>query len=240
VAFYRGSEDYRRYSAESQETLQRLRQVLRQDGPSFGRSLLDLCCGGGALAPLYERDGRRYVGIDTNSDMIREARGSARARGSSASFLLADARRVRLAGRFDTVVMLGNALSHLTTRDFLQVLWRLSGHLEPAARFIVDYRDTVQLFFERKWGKRYVQHKGGHRVVSTTRGVDLLRGEVLIVSRRDGVRGPIPHSQTIWSPFVLEPLMVSQGWRLVRRMPERRWHGWRDVYRLESVPGCQD
>ena len=240
MAFYRRSEDFRRYSAESHEALQRLRKVLRDDGRNFGRSLLDLGCGGGALARLYEGRGRRYVGIDTNSDMIHEARRSAHARGSSASFLLADARRVRLVGRFDTVVMLGNALSHLTTQDFLQVLRRLSGHLRPSARFIVDYRDTVQLFFDRKWGRHYVQHKGSHRVVSTTRGIDLRRGEVLIVSRTDGVRGSVPHSQTIWSPFVLEPLMASQGWRLVHRTPERHWSGWRDVYQYECIEVRQD
>jgi SAM-dependent methyltransferase len=234
VTLYRGSEDFHRYSAENREALQRMRRVLRNDGRSFGRSLLDLGCGGGALARLYERRGRSYVGIDTNPDMIREARRSAQTRGSSASFLLSDVRRVRLVGRFDTVVMLGNALSHLTTQDFLQVLRRLSGHLRPSARFIVDYRDTVRLFFDGKWGKRHVQHKGGHRLVSTTRGVNLQRGEILIVSRRDGVRGSIAGSQTVWSPFVLEPLMVSQGWRLVRRTPERRWYGWRDVYRYES------
>ncbi len=231
-AFYRSAEDYRRYSAEDPETLARLGRVLRQERRRFGHALLDLGCGGGALARLFEGSGRSYIGVDANPDMIREARRSARERGSTARFLRADLRRVRLDGKFDTVVLLGNALCHLTTHDLLRVLGRLRGHLRPSARFIVDYRDSVQLFFERKWGKRYVQHKGGHRLVAVTRGVDLLRGAILISAQREGKRRSTPYTQTIWSPFVLEPLMVSQGWKLIRRSPEPDWHGWRDVYRF--------
>lgn len=234
--FYRAAEDFRRYNCEDPDARKRMARVLREERSRVGRSLLDIACGGGALAYCYEGPGRTYVGVDTNPDMIREARRAARARNSRSRFLFADARRMRLEGRFDTVTLLGNGLSHLTPGDLVQVLRRLEGHARAGARFIVDYRDSVQLFFDRKWARRYVQHKGGRRIESVTRGIDSERGEILITGRTQGDPRPTRYAQTIWAPFVLEPLMAAYGWDLLHRSRERRWVGWRDVYRLRG-PG---
>jgi SAM-dependent methyltransferase len=230
TTFYRTSEDFRRYSVEDPEARRRMQRLCRRERAYLGSSLLDVACGGGALALVYEGPGRRYIGVDTNPDMIRDARRAAAARSSSSKFLLADARRMRLEGTFDTITCLGNALGHLTVRDFDRVLGRLEGHLRPGARFILDYRDTVQLLFDREWARRYVQRKGGRRVASVTRGIDPERGEILITTRAQGARRPASISQAIWSPFIVEALMSRYGWELLRRSKEARWHGWRDVY----------
>jgi SAM-dependent methyltransferase len=234
--FYRTAEDYRRYSAADPAALRRHARVLREERRWVGRSVLDLGCGGGAFARLYEGPGRRYVGVDTNPDMIREARREARRRGARSTFVLADVRGLRLEGTFDTVTMLGNALSHLTARDLLRALDRLDGHLSPSAHLLVDYRDTVRLLFEGKWKRRYVQRKSGCTVVSTTRGVDLATGEILLSSRRTRGARPANFTQTIWSPFLVEAVLRPRGWRLVRRRREARWSGYLDVYRFRP-PG---
>jgi 2-polyprenyl-3-methyl-5-hydroxy-6-metoxy-1,4-benzoquinol methylase len=75
---YRSEDGYRSYSAENPKAVQRLRRAIRERRRSVGLALLDLCCGGGALAWAYERPGRSYVGMDTDPDMIREARRNAR------------------------------------------------------------------------------------------------------------------------------------------------------------------
>ena len=232
---YRSEDTYTGYSAGNPAALARFRKLLRAERRSFGRRLLDLGCGGGALARAYVAPGRAYTGVDANPDMIREAKLAAQKFGYSATFRLADLRRVRLTGKYDTVTLLGNALSHLTTRDLVRTVQNLRGHLSPAARLLVDYRDTVQQFFDKQGHGSFTQHRGGHRWVSSTRGVDLQRGVILVTIHRDGARAGVAHGQAIWSPFVLEPLISTQGWKLVRRRPDRTWHGWRDIYQLAGT-----
>jgi SAM-dependent methyltransferase len=232
---YRSEDTYQRYSGRNPVTLKRLRRVFEAERRSFGRTVLDLCCGGGALALTLTGSHRRYTGVDANPDMIREAHRIAVADGSSATFVEGDVRQVKLKGRFDTITLLGNALTHLTTVDLLAVLHNLEGHLKQSAWFIVDYRDTVQLFFDRQGHGTFTQRRGGHRWVSKVRGVDLTRGVIRVGIRKDGGRRVFSHSQAIWSPFVLEPIMATQGWKLSRRTADPTSHGWRDVYQFDGT-----
>lgn len=231
---YRSEDSYASYSAENPRALRRLRQLIREERGSFGRRLIDLCCGGGALARAYAGPGRTYLGVDANPDMIRQARLSARKLGIPATFRLSDIRRVKLHGRYDTITLLGNALPHLASRDLLSAVRNLEGHVAKDARLIIDYRDTVQQFFDGQGHGSFTQRRDGHRWVSTTQGVDLRAGVIRVEIRRDGRRNFASHGQAIWSPFILEPLLLTQGWTLVRRKPDRRWHGWRDTYRFNG------
>jgi SAM-dependent methyltransferase len=208
-----------------------MRRLLREERRNFGRSVLDLGCGGGGLAAVWAAPGRTYVGIDANPDMIREGRRAAPGFAGPATFLLGDVRATEPRGRFDTVVVVGNALSHLTSEELRSVLAGLALHLRPGAHFIVDYRDTVRLFFDHRWRHRFAQRKAGRRLTVVTDDVDFERGEIQLSARETGAGTPVHYTQTVWSPFILEPLMRAYGWTLRKRTPERRWNGWRDVYR---------
>lgn len=233
---YRSEESYSLYLARHPSAIGRMRRLIRQERSSFGRSLLDLGCGGGALARAYAGPGRRYVGVDANPDMIREARRDARSLYPEARFYLGDIRRLSVKGRFDTVTLVGNALVHLSANDFQRVLSRLPRRVRPGGRLLVDYRDIVQQFYDGGGHGSYTQHREGHRWVSSATGIDTTTGELLVSMKGDRARSGTHHSQGIWSPYILEAIMTSNGWTLLRRRREPRWHGWRDVYRWGRPP----
>jgi SAM-dependent methyltransferase len=229
--FYRSAEDYRRYLPSDPETRRRVRALVRAERRWLGNSLLDLACGGGALAHAYLRPGRSYLGVDLNRDMLREARQAAAGLPGDVRFEAADLARWWPRGRFDTVALLGNALSHLTAADFEALLGRVTVHVERPATWVVDYRDTVGLFFRGQWKRTYVQRKVGRRIKNRTESVDFGRGAIRIATRTLPRGRTVRFVQTIWSPFVVASLMQAHGWRLVRRTPARTWAGWRDTYR---------
>jgi SAM-dependent methyltransferase len=241
IRFYRTAENYRRYLVSDPERAAELGRIFRTYRRLIGRSVLDLACGGGVLAELVESSGRRYFGVDGNPDMIREARAAARARGSAAKFQLGDAARAPVRGRFATLTLLGNALGHFSPREMEELLRRRSVNVRPGSTFVVDYRDVVGMFWRGTWSRgRFVQrHKRG-TIVSRTRSVDFGQGQIHIRSRPPSGRWSVEFTQAIWSPFVLETLMLAHGWRLVRRAPGRSVPGgrpkldrWEDVYRLQ-------
>lgn len=245
VRYYRTAEDYRRYLPSSEERRNALRAFYRRYRPYFGRSVLDLACGGGVLGVVLEGAGPRYVGVDANPDMIREAGRAARASGSRNRFVLGDVTRVSLRGRFDTLVLLGNALGHLGLQEMDELLRRRRSNVHRASTFLVDYRDVVGMIWRGEWARGpYVQtHKRG-KVVSRTRSVDLESGLIHIRSRPSTGRWKVDFTQAIWSPFILEGLMRSHGWGLERRAPGNappegisEVDRWVDVYRFQGDAG---
>lgn len=241
VRYYRTADRYHRYTTQAPDRTRDLARLVRRLRRYLGHDVLDLGCGGGVLGYLLEGSGRRYVGVDTNPDMIRAARASAASRGSTQRFVLADASRARLRGRFDTFAVLGNTLGHWNPREFSDLLRARARNAAPGACFLIEYRDVVGLFWRRNWSGRLVQvHKAG-RIVHRTVRVDFETGEVWIRARPSRGAWSATFTQAVWSPFILETLMASHGWRRVARWPERPpgkgrvgTDLWVDVYRKGS------
>ncbi len=243
IKAYRTAEDYRRYVVGNPERTRALGQFYRRHRRHFGRSVLDLACGGGILGSVLEPTGRRYVGIDFNPDMIREARNAAAARGSDQRFLLGDAVHARVPGRFDTLTLLGNSLGHLTALDMDELLRCRSANVHPGSTFLIDYRDVVGMFWRASWSHGpYVQtHKRG-KVVHRTRKVDLERGVIFLRARSASGRWSVDLTHTIWSPFILEAVMRARGWTLLHRSSgypgstdQPAIDYWEDVYRVTGT-----
>jgi SAM-dependent methyltransferase len=107
-----------------------IRAVIRKD-LKLGQGLrsLDLGCGPGAFADLF--DGDDYVGVDLNARYIDHARRTRRG-----AFLVGDARRVELPdGRFDQVLIFG-LLHHLPDEDVRAVLKECRRLLAPGGRIL--------------------------------------------------------------------------------------------------------
>lgn len=235
-AYYRRSDDFRRYLMENEDRVRELRALYEANRAFFGHRVLDIGCGGGVLGFLLEPEGHAYVGVDANPDMVEAARAHALNVGSRNEFLLADAREVSLDGTFDTVTHLGNALCHFGTRDFLRVVKNLEGNVGPGTHFVVDYRDVVALLFRREWRKRMEEERGGKTIVSVTKGCDTKAGVIRKRAYERGGRNPVEFTHAIWSPFIMEPLMDALGWTLVQRSQEPSWEGWLDVYVRDEGP----
>jgi SAM-dependent methyltransferase len=236
VKIYRTAEDYRRYAPDNSDRQTVLKDFYRKYRRYFGRSVLDLACGGGVLGGVLARSRLSYVGIDANPDMIHEARTAKR--NSRQRFVLGDIRRSRIAGRFDTVALLGNSLAHLSVADMTELLSRRASNVHRGTTFLVDYRDLVAMFWNGSWSKVKIQTHVRGRVVHRARLVDLEGGKLHMRARPSSRGWVLDWAHAIWSPFILESLMQSHGWQLVRRSPASTDskvppEHYIDVYRLE-------
>jgi SAM-dependent methyltransferase len=241
VNVYRTAEDYRRYTPDDVRRRRALALFYRKYKPFIGQSVLDLACGGGVLGLVLDSPGRTYVGVDANPDMIRAARTSAKARGSGQKFVLGDVCRARIRGRFDTVTLLGNSLAHINLSEMDELLGLRTANVGPGTTFLIDYRDLVAMFWRGTWSRVKVQTHVRGKVVHRARAVDLVAGRLRMRARPSSRGWVLDWTHAIWSPFILESVMRSHGWRLVSRSPVGEPgpraipEHYIDVYRLERI-----
>lgn len=128
-------------------------------------SVLDLGCGTGVFGAAIAA-GREVVGVDPAAAMLDVAR--CRPGGEAATWVVGDARTVRLGRRFDLVVLTGHAFQvFLTAEDRAAVLATIACHLAPDGRFVFDTRNpSVEEW--REWtpaeSRRVVDHPVHGRV----------------------------------------------------------------------------
>ena len=241
VDLYRTVDDYRRYTTDNPERRREMQSFYVAYRRYIGRRVLDLCCGGGVLGRVMQQHRREYVGVDANPDMIREARTAARETGSMQRFVLGDVARVRITGRFDTVTMIGNSLAHFTVGELDELLRRRRANVHAGSTLILDYRDLVGMFWTGAWSKVRVQKLLAGKIVHRATLLDLESGRLAMRAQSASRKWVLDWTHAIWSPFIVESLMHSHGWRLVNRMPRRSGaaipeHVY-DVYRLAATRG---
>ncbi len=216
-AYYRVSDDFTRYLATNNGRVKELKDLWRSNRRFFGNRVLDLGCGCGVLGFVLEPAGHQYVGIDVNPDMIDGAKRYAREVGSRNRFLLADIAGRKVRGKFDTVTSLGNALCHFTPQDFARVLDNVRSATHRGTSFLVEYRDVVALLARHEWWERKTIRRGSGRVRIVTTACDTEHGVIEQDHTAVGTGRRVRFNHAIWSPFILDPIMASRDWALVRR-----------------------
>jgi SAM-dependent methyltransferase len=103
------------------------------------RSVLDLGCGtGGHALPLAAR-GYDVAGVDLSEHMVAVAREKAAATDLAVELRRGDLRTVRLARRFDAVLMMFAVLGYQRTDDDVRsALATVREHLEPGGLLVLD------------------------------------------------------------------------------------------------------
>ncbi|MFP3222478.1 MAG: class I SAM-dependent methyltransferase [Nitrososphaeria archaeon] len=230
--YYRISENFHRYTMKNEQRVNELKNLYALVKEHVGHETLDLACGGGILDFILENDGKSCTGIDINPDMIDQAEEYARLTGSKVKFFLGDITQANLTGKYDTFFLVGNAIAHFNAKAFVKIINRMNKLCKEGSTFIVDYRDVVNLFYERKWKKRMVETKDNVSTISITLNYNSESGEVKKIAWQKGKRrNSITFTHAVWSPFIVEAIMNSFGWELVKRVPQETWQGWLDVYR---------
>lgn len=105
----------------------------------YGDPVLEIACGTGAyLIPLAEK-GIDVMGVDISSRMLRRANEKAERRGVSIDTRTGDIRDFGLNRKFPLILLVGNSLQHLLTRDDVEKCFAaVQRHLKPGGRFIVE------------------------------------------------------------------------------------------------------
>lgn len=118
--------------------------MIREAVCSQGGSTLELACGTGLVTLPLAQAGQRTAGVDLSRPMLDHARAKALALGLAGrtQWHLADARHVRLPGRFASAVLTGNAFqAFLTPGDQHALLATVHAHLEPDGLFVFETRN---------------------------------------------------------------------------------------------------
>ena len=229
--YYRKSEHFTRYLISNNKRVKKIKRLYISNKKYFGKKVLDICCGGGILGFIIESKGHRYAGIDINPDMINSAKKYAKKTKSKNKFILGDIAKRKINGKFNTITLIGNALVHFNTHEFLGILKNLKRNTSKGAYFIIDYRDVVELLFKKQWKDRMIEKNKGKTIISLTKGADTEEGEIYKTASERSGKNKIKFKHTIWSPFIIEPLMKISGWRLMKRNRLETWQGWIDVYK---------
>ncbi|MGF1609841.1 MAG: class I SAM-dependent methyltransferase, partial [Kiloniellales bacterium] len=107
-----------------------------------GPRLLDLGCGTGRFGARLASLGHQVVGVDPAEAMLCLARG--RPHGDRVTWVLGDARSLRLDQRFDLVMMTGHAFQVFRNKnDQRALLQTMAAHLAPKGRFAFETRNPV-------------------------------------------------------------------------------------------------
>jgi 2-polyprenyl-3-methyl-5-hydroxy-6-metoxy-1,4-benzoquinol methylase len=132
------------------------------------KSILDAGCGtGGHSLPLAFR-GYKVTGIDASPVMIRKAREKAKEAGVNPTFHSLDIRDFDLKKKFDACISMFAVLNYLTeTKDLLEALKSIGGHLKPASIFTFDFWNGLAVLRILPSVRVKVVERDGKRVIRT-------------------------------------------------------------------------
>lgn len=103
------------------------------------KSLLELGCGTGNMAPLFMADGFHYTGMDLSKEMLVIAR----QKFPRATFFAGDITTFRLQTFSDAVLMLGRTISYLTKTEHVKKGFLASyDNLVPGGILVFDFIDA--------------------------------------------------------------------------------------------------
>jgi len=117
----------------------------------YGSPVLELACGSGAyMIPLAEK-GISVIGVDISDEMLSRAKEKAAARNVSLDLRKADIRNFELNQKFPLILLLGNSLQHLLTREDVEECFAaVKRHLTPNGKFIIEIFNPSLKILSRK------------------------------------------------------------------------------------------
>ncbi len=117
------------------------------------RGHLDLACGTGLAAPLFQRLGYRSVGVDLSLPMLRQARGRV------AKCVAGDLRALPIRGRFGRITLFGDAVCSLRKRsDLVRCFRGIRRCMGPESLLLFDVSTLRTL---ARWPKKPLMRTRG-------------------------------------------------------------------------------
>jgi 2-polyprenyl-3-methyl-5-hydroxy-6-metoxy-1,4-benzoquinol methylase len=108
------------------------------------KSVFDLTCGTGSQVFYLSERGYDVVGSDINLKMLNIAKKKAQQKNIAIKFIKGDM-RTTIAGHFDAVVTIFNAIGHLTKSDFEKAIKNIYNNLKNSGIYIFDIFNLAYL-----------------------------------------------------------------------------------------------
>jgi 2-polyprenyl-3-methyl-5-hydroxy-6-metoxy-1,4-benzoquinol methylase len=117
--------------------------------------VLDLMCGYGRHSLALAEKGIEVTAVDNLPDYINEVRNNAEAENLSVHPVLEDVILYEPEGNFDLTICMGNSLQFFDKADVMQLLKKVSNHLNPNGYFLINTWSIMEIvvksFREKAW-----------------------------------------------------------------------------------------
>lgn len=187
------------------------------------KTILDMTCGTGAQTISLTKRGYKVTASDISNGMLEIAK--KKAKGLGINFYLRDMRTARL-GKFDAVIIIFNAIAHVSKKDFEKVIKNVSENLKEKGLFIFDIFNLDFMmaghFRNYEFIDRAVEHEGltyvrfNNNKLDTKRGIIKVNQEVYI---QKGMDRPKFHKETwsmqIYSADELKDILTRNGFEVI-------------------------
>lgn len=118
--------------------VQKSAQWIETVAPPQRPHLLDLGCGAGIYAELFDDAGYKVTGMDLSRRSLQYAQSSAQAKGKNITYLLSDYLTLDCPNEFDIVTLIYCDFGVLSTENRMRLLKRIYATLRPNGIFIFD------------------------------------------------------------------------------------------------------
>ena len=101
------------------------------------KTVLDMTCGTGSQVFYLIKHGYEVTGSDFSPELLQQARAKAKKAGLNLTFIDGDIRNVKV-GKFDAVITIFSAVSHLTKSGFAKAIRNIGKNLKDGGIYIFD------------------------------------------------------------------------------------------------------
>ena len=99
--------------------------------------VLDMTCGTGSQVFYLTKHGYQVTGSDFSPELLQQARAKAKKAGVNVTFIDGDIRNVKI-GKFDAVITIFSAVSHLTKSGFAKAIRNIGENLKDGGIYVFD------------------------------------------------------------------------------------------------------
>jgi len=197
------------------------RALFARAGIGKPRSVADVCCGTGAFAIRFAKDGAGVVGIDLSEEMLQAAQREARKAGTRVQFVHMDATQLRLPKPADAILCACDGVNYLSTPDAAQSFFRRAhAALRPGGALAFDV-STEHKFLHRLDGRAFGEDREDLCFLWTNayeKETRLCHMELTLFTEESGgrfSRAFETHTQRAHSPEELEAWLSDAGFARV-------------------------
>lgn len=189
---------------------------------TFGKKVLDLCCGGGIVANYLARQGHEVTAVDYLEILLEKGRKNAPSE-ENPNYVCADVSTYEISENYDTVIIWGNSIAHFSPVQLVEIFKKLR---EKTKYLVLEYSDFISFGFTDNLRKLLVDKTESGKLVLD------------IYSDYDGENSRmikycfVPEDSELFEFYVylhnpghISGLLTALDYSLKERIPTRRFFG---------------